>query len=66
MIRSVAEIERVFRKPPIKIGAQLYLNKFYCSFGFAQCGPMYLEDDIEHIPMIRPAQTETGTGTTTE
>ncbi|MEY3178417.1 MAG: hypothetical protein RJB42_658 [Bacteroidota bacterium] len=38
---------------PIKIGAQLYLKKFYESFGFLQCSETYLEDDIPHIKMIR-------------
>ncbi len=36
----------------IKIGAQLYLEKFYGSLGFVQAGPGYLEDDIPHIPML--------------
>jgi ElaA protein len=35
----------------IQIGAQLYLKQFYESFGFRQCGFLYLEDGIEHIPM---------------
>lgn len=38
---------------PIKIGAQLYLKKFYESFGFLQCSETYMEDDIPHIKMIR-------------
>lgn len=37
----------------IKIGAQLYLKKFYESFGFQQCSDSYMEDDIPHIKMIR-------------
>lgn len=36
----------------IKIGAQLYLKKFYESFGFIQTSEVYLEDDIEHIDML--------------
>ena len=50
---SIAECERLFGKHPIKIGAQLYLKKFYNEQGFEQAGEMYYEDDIEHIPMIR-------------
>lgn len=38
---------------PIKIGAQLYLKKFYESFGFLQYSDTYMEDDIPHIKMIR-------------
>ncbi len=36
----------------IKIGAQLYLKKFYESLGFVQCSDEYLEDNIPHIEMI--------------
>jgi ElaA protein len=50
---SIAECERLFGKGPIKIGAQLYLKKFYEEQGFQQAGEMYYEDAIEHIPMIR-------------
>ncbi len=38
----------------IKIGAQLYLDKFYSSLGFKQLGDIYIEDDIPHIHMILP------------
>ncbi len=50
---SIAECERLFGKHPIKIGAQLYLKKFYNEQGFEQAGEIYYEDEIEHIPMIR-------------
>jgi ElaA protein len=50
---SIAECERLFGKHPIKIGAQLYLKKFYSELGWEQAGEMYYEDEIEHIPMIR-------------
>jgi ElaA protein len=50
---SIAECERLFGKHPIKLGAQLYLKKFYNEQGFEQAGEMYYEDEIEHIPMIR-------------
>jgi ElaA protein len=50
---SIAECERLFGKHPIKIGAQLYLKKFYTELGWEQAGEMYYEDEIEHIPMIR-------------
>ena len=50
---SIQECERLFGKGPIKIGAQLYLKKFYGEQGFEQSGDMYLEDEIDHIPMIR-------------
>jgi ElaA protein len=50
---SISECERLFGKGPIKIGAQLYLKKFYSEQGFEQSGDVYLEDEIDHIPMIR-------------
>ncbi len=36
----------------IKIGAQLYLKKFYESLGFVKCSEEYLEDNIPHIEML--------------
>jgi ElaA protein len=50
---SIQECERLFGKGPIKIGAQLYLKKFYSELGFDQSGEIYFEDLIEHIPMIK-------------
>ena len=50
---SVQECERLFGKGLIKIGAQLYLKKFYTELGFEQSGEIYYEDLIEHIPMIK-------------
>ena len=49
---SIKECERLFGKGLIKIGAQLYLKKFYSEFGFEQSGEVYDEDGIDHIPMI--------------
>ena len=49
---SIQECERLFDKGSIKIGAQLYLKKFYSDLGFEQSGDIYLEDEIDHIPMI--------------
>jgi ElaA protein len=53
MEKSIAESERLFGLTRIKIGAQVYLKKFYTSLGFIQTGEPYLEDGIEHIEMIR-------------
>ncbi len=38
---------------PIKISAQLYLQKFYESFGFEVVSETYLEDNIPHIAMLK-------------
>ncbi len=53
MRRSITGVENLYGSGPIQIGAQLYLQKFYESFGFRQLGDIYLEDGIEHIGMVR-------------
>ena len=53
MQRSIDKIRELYGKNAIKIGAQLYLKRFYESLGFIQCSDTYLEDGIEHIKMIR-------------
>jgi ElaA protein len=53
MQRSIEEVQNLFGKSSIKLGAQLYLKKFYESFGFVQSGQVYIEDGIPHIEMIR-------------
>ena len=53
MQQSIDSFYKLFGVQPIKIGAQLYLKKFYESFGFKQVGEVYLEDGIEHIYMIK-------------
>ena len=52
MLVSIRELNRIWGHQPIRIGAQLYLKKFYESLGFQQSSEMYLEDGIEHIEMI--------------
>ncbi|MCC3160797.1 GNAT family N-acetyltransferase [Hymenobacter sp. 15J16-1T3B] len=54
MQHAIEECARLFGAQPIKIGAQLYLQAFYESFGFRQQGEGYLEDGIPHIYMLRP------------
>ncbi|HSU27980.1 MAG TPA: GNAT family N-acetyltransferase [Chitinophagaceae bacterium] len=49
---SLKEIEKRYGPVPVKLGAQLYLKKFYTDLGFLQAGPPYLEDGIEHIEMF--------------
>ncbi len=53
MEESIRQIEQLFQTDIIRIGAQLYLKKFYESFGFIQEGESYLEDNIPHIIMLR-------------
>ena len=53
MIQSIDALHSLFGKgSAIKIGAQLYLKKFYESLGFMQTSDIYLEDGIEHIEML--------------
>jgi ElaA protein len=49
---SIKACHQLFGPGPIHIGAQLYLQKFYESFGFEQTSDVYLEDDIQHIEMV--------------
>ena len=53
MHESIEQIKVLFKTDIIRIGAQLYLKKFYESFGFIQEGEIYLEDNIPHIVMLR-------------
>ncbi len=49
---SISNTFSQFNCTEIKIGAQLYLKKFYESLGFVQCSDEYLEDNIPHIKML--------------
>jgi len=51
---SIDKLYELFGYMPIKIGAQLYLKKFYESLGFVQTDDGYLEDGIPHIEMVKP------------
>ncbi len=53
MRESIKKIDQLYGAGTIKIGAQLYLKKFYESFGFVKEGDGYLEDGIEHIYMFK-------------
>ena len=52
MQQAIKECLNIFGKQNIRIGAQLYLKRFYESLRFVQCSKMYLEDNIEHIEML--------------
>ncbi|QQS28291.1 MAG: GNAT family N-acetyltransferase [Sphingobacteriales bacterium] len=53
MVCSIQKLNQLFGNVPIRIKAQYYLIKFYRQFGFIPQGEIFLEDDIEHIEMIR-------------
>lgn len=50
---SIITLEEIYGKSTIRIGAQLYLKKFYGSFDFVQTSEVYEEDGIDHIEMTR-------------
>lgn len=53
--QSISGIQKLYGDTSIKIGAQLYLKRFYESFGFKQISNVYMEDGIEHIYMLKKA-----------
>lgn len=55
MTEAIRFSELQFPGQSIKIGAQVYLNEFYASFGFEAVSDPYDEDGILHIDMIRPS-----------
>ena len=56
MIESIKAVHELFGRNDIRIGAQLYLEKFYQSLGFKTDGEVYLEDGIKHVEMLyRPS-----------
>ena len=52
MKQSISHTFSRFNCTAIKIGAQVYLTKFYQSLGFVQSSKEYLEDGIPHIEKI--------------
>ena len=53
LVAAIDQCNLLFGEQAIKIGAQLYLKKFYEGFGFRQTSDVYDEDGIPHIMMIR-------------
>lgn len=56
MARAIACIDDRWGPQPIRIGAQARLEAFYQQHGFSAAGPLYIEDAIEHLEMVRPAE----------
>jgi ElaA protein len=52
MRESISWCARLYGEVPVKISAQVYLTRFYESFGFEKVGAEYLEDDIPHVGMV--------------
>jgi len=53
---AVARAQALWPGAALRIGAQVYLDKFYGEFGFTQCSEPYDEDGIMHIHMLRPGR----------
>ena len=53
MEKSILSIQSLFGTSEIRIGAQVYLKRFYNSLGFIETGAPYNEDGILHIEMCR-------------
>ncbi len=53
--QSVHMLHGLWGAQPIRIGAQAHLQPFYGQHGFEPVGPIYLEDGIDHIEMVRAA-----------
>lgn len=52
MQKSIELCLQTYAVMQIRIGAQLYLQKFYTGLGFEQCSEPYDEDGIPHIEML--------------
>jgi ElaA protein len=50
--KSIAHTLETYTTNVIRIGAQLYLKKFYEGFGFVAEGDEFLEDGILHVEMV--------------
>ncbi|WP_252374449.1 GNAT family N-acetyltransferase [Hydrogenophaga sp. 2FB] len=50
---SVQALQGLWGVQPIRIGAQARLQAFYQQHGFVPDGPIYIEDGIDHIEMVR-------------
>lgn len=55
MAEGVARCVAAYPAAGIRISAQARLERFYNDFGFRRTGANYLEDDIPHVQMLRPA-----------
>ena len=53
MRESLAACHRLHPERRTALSAQNHLRGFYESFGFVAVSDVYLEDDIEHVDMVR-------------
>jgi len=55
MREAVQALHGLWGVQAIRIGAQARLQAFYRQHGFEPDGPIYIEDGIDHIEMVRAA-----------
>ena len=53
LVRGIEHAERQHPGHRIRIGAQLYLERFYVELGFQRVSDPYDDDGIQHIDMLR-------------
>ncbi len=53
---ALEEISGCWRKTPVKISAQEYLQKLYEQYGFVRVSDVFLEDGIPHVEMLRESE----------
>ena len=57
MAEGLARCAKAWPGRAVRISAQAHLQGFYAALGFVPVGAPYLEDDIPHIEMLRPAES---------
>jgi ElaA protein len=55
MKEGLRKATEIYPGQPVRIGAQIRLERFYQSLGFRTVSAMYIEDGIEHVQMLRAA-----------
>jgi ElaA protein len=55
MHEGLRRCEQAWPGHAVRISAQARLRRFYEGFGFSAVSAEYLEDDIPHLQMLRPA-----------
>lgn len=58
MVNGIKATFKLFGPTAIRLAAQKHLEGFYAQVGFQPVGPTYLEDNILHQDMLRPANAQ--------
>jgi ElaA protein len=61
MMEGLGRVATLYPRQAIRIGAQQRLERFYQEMGFRTVSDPYLEDNIVHVEMLRPAVPIPGT-----